>query len=67
MKPEKIGTVWTATCRIQYIDEQAAKWVTVGTCIDTPNATKAALESAAKTHPGKVLWVNSQVNGRYIP
>lgn len=43
------------------------KWVIVAVCIDTPNAIAAAIESARIDHPGKTLWVKSEVNGEYIP
>ena len=67
MKPEKIGTVWTAVARIRYIDDATNKWVTVAKVIDTPNAIKAALVKAWTAHPTKILWVDSDTNGRDIP
>ena len=64
MKPQAIGTVWTARARIRYIDAgNPPKWVTVASCIDTPAAIGKALALADKTH---TLWVHSDTNGKYI-
>lgn len=67
MKPEPLGTVWTATARIRYIDYATMRWVTVSDCIDTPNAIVAALAKARQLHPGKTMWVHSDTEGKYIP
>ncbi len=65
--PNPLGTVWAAVARIRYIDDATNRWVTVETCIDTPNAIKAALAEAKTVYPGKTLWVKSDVYGNYIP
>lgn len=69
VKPPALGTVWAAIARIRYIDDtgDTARWVTVATCIDTPNAIRAALKAARAAHPDKTLWVRSDTGGSYIP
>ena len=65
--PEPIGTVWCANALIQYIDETTFRWVTVGQCIDTPNAVATELAKCRKQHPGKCLWTRSDSYGRILP
>jgi hypothetical protein len=60
--PPKLGVVFTAKARIQRIDSDTMKWVTLATCSDTPNAIKAA---AAKLNvPMTQLWVVGDVTER---
>jgi len=66
-KPPQLGTVFPYGAKIQFIDEERQKWITVAQCLDTPNAIAEALKKAKLEHPDKTLWVNSVINGRYIP
>ena len=69
MKPERLGTVWTARALIRIIDDSTAppRWLTVASCIDTPAAIGNAFAAARRNHPGKTLWVHSETRGKYIP
>lgn len=65
MKPATIGTVWTATARIQRIN--GTKWQTIATCMDTPNAIKTAANSLISAGYRMVdLWVVGDVTGRMM-
>jgi hypothetical protein len=44
MKPQPLGTVWTATVKLQYIDMDTTKWVTLATCPDTPRHIYEAVD-----------------------
>lgn len=69
-KPPKLGTIWPVAARIQAIDlaTEPPRWKTLATCLDTPNAVRAALAEQQAAHPSATLWVDSPSRGgRYLP
>jgi len=63
--PPRLGTVWTATARIQII--AGTKWKTLATCMDTPNQIKETIETLeADGHKLGTLWVNGEASGRFL-
>lgn len=67
MTPPKLGTVWTATAKIQAINLTTAKWDTLATCMDTPNAIQAEVKKLiAAGHDRWTLWVSGDATGRRL-
>ena len=50
------------TCKLQVINDKTMKWETIGECVDTPNAKKAAINKLTKKY-GKNIW-SKGISGR---
>lgn len=66
-KPAELGTIYEARVTLSTINIDTMKWDNYGSCLDTPNAIKAAIVALGLTDAQlATLWVRPQIGGKYM-